>query len=336
MSAPSNDTLTRQWAMLRLIPRTPRKVSAQDLQKNLAAQGFVTSSRTIERDLQSLSARFGLVVDDSSRPYGWSWAKDANFEFAPRLSTSQSVALLLSQVHLRHFLPQSLMNDLTPLFAMAQKEVAFTGWKDWHRRTAILPTSFQLLPPRIGTDVLDDAHHAMALGRCLSGRYQARGNNSAKDLVIHPLGIIVRGAVQYLVCTLRAYKDIRHLALHRLSLTQVLDTPCVPPEGFDLTRHVASHGAKFEANGQVVLVARFTTEAAEHLRETAVSLDQSIVELDDGEWVELTATVIDDKTLRWWLLGFGASVEVMAPLSLRSELGQQLQVSANRYARQQV
>ncbi len=335
MSTSGNDTLMRQWAMLRLIPRSPRKVSAQDLRKNLAIQGFSTSSRTIERDLQNLSARFGLVVDESSRPYGWSWAKDANFEFTPRLSTSQSVALLLSQVHLRNFLPQSLLNDLAPLFAMAQKEVGPTGWRDWHQRTAILPTSFQLLPPRIAARVLDDTHHALALGRCLTGRYQAKGNNTAKELLIHPLGIIVRGSVQYLVCTLRSYTDVRHLALHRLSRTQVIDTPCVPPSGFDFRRYVSSQADKFEANGQVSLVARFRADAAEHLRETAVSLDQSIVELDGGEWVELTATVVDDRTLRWWLLGFGANVEVISPQSIRCELGEHMRVSAGRYARQQ-
>jgi len=331
MSSNTHDTLMRQWAMLRLIPRAPRKISAQELQKQLAVQGFTTSSRTVERDLQNLSDRFGLIVDESSRPYGWSWAKDANFEFTPRLSVSQGVALLLSKAHLRNFLPQAVLKELAPLFDLAENELASTGWKDWHQRTAILPTSFSLLAPRVNAGVLDDVHHALALRRCLTGRYQAKGNQTGKDMVIHPLGLLVRGAAQYLVCTLRDYKDIRHLALHRLSHTTVLDTPCVPPEGFDFRRYVASQAAKYQAQDSIRLVARFTTDAADHLRDTPVSRDQVIAELDGGEWVELSATVVDDQTLRWWLLGFGNQVEVMEPLELREEMYEQLRSASERY-----
>lgn len=332
MSTNTNDTLMRQWAMLRLIPRAPRKASAQELQKQLAVQGFTTSSRTIERDLQNLSDRFGLVVDESSRPYGWSWAKDANFEFTPRLSISQGVALLLSKAHLRNFLPHAVLKELAPLFDLAENELASTGWKDWHQRTAILPTSFPLLAPRVSAGVLDDVHHALALKRCLTGRYQAKGNQTGKDMAIHPLGLLVRGSAQYLVCTLRDYKDIRHLALHRLSHTAVLDTPCVPPKGFDFSRYVASQAAKYQSQGAIRLVARFTAEAAEHLRDTPVSKDQAIVELGGGEWVELSATVDDDQTLRWWLLGFGEHMEILEPASLREEMRKSLQAAVQRYA----
>ncbi|MGE8220444.1 MAG: helix-turn-helix transcriptional regulator [Stenotrophomonas acidaminiphila] len=332
MSSNTNDTLMRQWAMLRLIPRAPRKISAQELQKQLAVQGFAASSRTVERDLQNLSDRFSLVADESSKPYGWSWARDANFEFTPRLSISQGVALLLSQAHLKKLLPQSLMKELTPLFDLAEKEVASTGWKDWHRRTAILPTSFPLLVPHVNAGVLDDVHHALAMKRCLTGHYRTKGHQAGKEMVIHPLGLLVRGSVQYLVCTLRDYKDIRHLALHRLAETTVQGAPCVPPEGFDFGSYVASQAAKYQAQGTIQLVARFTTEAASHLRDTPMSKDQTIIELDGGEWVEITATVEDDQTLRWWLLGFGERVEVLQPASLRDEMEQQLHTAVKRYA----
>ena len=180
MSTNTNDTLMRQWAMLRLIPRAPRKTSVQEICKALDTEGFATSSRTIERDLQNLSARFALVVDDSSRPFGWSWARDANFDFMPRLSTSQGVALLLSQAHLKHLLPASMMKDLVPVFDLAEKEVASTGWKDWHKRTAILPTSLPLMAPGVSAAVLDDVHSALALKRCLSGRYRSNTSKSEK------------------------------------------------------------------------------------------------------------------------------------------------------------
>lgn len=331
MSTNTHDTLLRQWAMLRLIPRAPRKTSVQEICKALDAEGFATSSRTIERDLQNLSGRFALVVDDSSRPFGWSWARDANFDFMPRLSTSQGVALLLSQAHLKHLLPASMMKDLVPVFDLAEKEVASTGWKDWHKRTAILPTSLPLMAPGVSAAVLDDVHSALALKRCLSGRYRSNTSKSEKEMVIHPLGLLVRGSVQYLVCTLRDYKDIRHLALHRLSQTAVLDVPMVPPESFDFARYVATTANTYHPQGRITLVARFDAAAARHLRDTPVAKDQMMVDLADGR-VELTATLESDETLRWWLLGFGSKVEVMAPSALREEMLNELTTAACAYA----
>ena len=63
-------TLYRQWTMLRLIPRHPRKISATDLTERLNELGYAINKRTVERDLKMFEELFGLVVDDRSRPYG--------------------------------------------------------------------------------------------------------------------------------------------------------------------------------------------------------------------------------------------------------------------------
>lgn len=332
MSGKTNDALMRQWAMLRLIPRAPRKTSVQELQRRLEVDGFATTSRTVERDLQALSQRFPLIVDASSKPYGWSWLREANFEFAPRLSASQSVALLLSRLHLRSLLPHAMMNELAPVFEQAEKEVSASGWKDWHHRTAVLPTSLTPLAPNVPAAVLESVHHALALKKCLSAQYRAKGNQSAKEMKIHPLGLLVRGNVQYLVCTLRDYQDIRHLALHRFSTVALLDEPSTSPEGFEFSRYIATTGSKYQSQGQIRLVARFSAAAAEHLRDTAVARDQQLLDLADGQRVELSATVENDDTLRWWLLGFGSRVEVVEPASLRDELKEELMGALQRYA----
>lgn len=326
----ASDTLARQRAMLRLIPRLPRRITALELQSALESQGYIATRRTVERDLQNLSRQFGLLSDESSKPYGWSWAREAKFEFAPRLTTSQSVALLLSRAHLHSLLPQTLLNELTPMFDAAEQELGSTGWKDWHRRTAVISGSMALLPPKLNPIVLEHAHSALALRRCLSGRYRSKGAKTFKDVTIHPLGLIVRGPVHYLVCTLFEYADIRQLALHRLSHTKVLEAPAQRPEGFDFAAY-ASRAAKYEPQGKIRLVARFDTKAAEHLRETPLSHDQQLDDAGDGR-VELTATVESDETLRWWLRAFGSQIQIMSPPFLRDEMKEDLQKSLVAYA----
>jgi predicted DNA-binding transcriptional regulator YafY len=330
MTRTTTDTIARQWEMLKLIPRAPRKTTARQLHESLEERGFPTTARTVERDLNTLSLRFPLESDEG-KPRGWYWNKDADIEFAPRLSPQQAVALLLSQAHLRNFMPQALLKEMASVFASAEREVAASGWKDWHKRTAIIPASMPLLAPNLSAEVLDDVHSALALRRCLSGRYRSRGSSATRELVIHPLGLLVRGSVQYLVCTLRDYQDIRQIALHRLSHTHVLEAPRKQPAGFDFSKYAATAASKYWAQGKIRLVARFTAETASHLRDTPVSRDQAITELEGGEWVEVSATVESDETLRWWLLGFGSRVEVIEPAELREEFRAELARAASKY-----
>ncbi|WP_213949466.1 WYL domain-containing protein [Luteibacter sp. dw_328] len=319
MSTATNDTIWRQWTLLRLIPRAPWRTTASDLRGSLSRQGIEVTRRTVERDLQTLSVRFPLVADESSKPFGWYWARDANFEFTPKLSVSQGIALLLAQLHLRTLMPDSLMHELAPIFDMANQELAAGAWNEWHRRTAVIPSALALLPPAIDRCVLRDVHEALATRRQLIAGYRSKGASDVRDLTIHPLGLLVRGSVQYLVCTLFDYADIRQLALHRLSDTRPTHDTARVPVGFVFSTY-ARVAAKYESQGEIRLVAHFTPEAAEHLRETPLSADQTITDLPAIRRVAVTATVESDQTLRWWLKAFGSGVEVREPVALRDEL----------------
>jgi predicted DNA-binding transcriptional regulator YafY len=71
-----SDALHRQWLMLRLIPRAPRKIDSAGLESALREQGQHIDRRSIQRDLHKLSALFPIVCDDSHKPFGWSWMRD--------------------------------------------------------------------------------------------------------------------------------------------------------------------------------------------------------------------------------------------------------------------
>ncbi len=323
-------TLARQWALLRNLPAWPRKATVSGLVEVLADRQIAVTRRTVERDLQALSMEFPLAVDNASKPHGWSWAKGARQEFTPRLSTPQCVALLLAREHLKTLLPRALLQELMPLFDNAEQEVAASGWKQWHRETAVLQTSLELLPPATSAGVLETVQTALAKGRCLSARYRAKGSTAAKPAVIHPLGLLIRGPVQYLVGTMFDYTDILRLPLHRLSHAEVLPTPRKKPAGFDFRKY-STEAARYNPQGTIQLVARFDADAAAHLEETPLSRDQVIRPIDNGTRVEVRAIVELDETLKWWLLAFGDMVEVVKPKSLRDEFAHQIQNLATLY-----
>ena len=315
-----NDTLLRLLTMLRCIPQHPRQITARELNDRVEAEGFVVSKRTVERDLLSLSEIFPLLANERSRPYGWSWSKDAEAFALPGMSPLQALTLELAHDHLATLLPASLLGTLAPYFKCAEGVLSSgDGVKklaSWRKKFAIVPPNQPLIPPNYPEEIIEAVHAALLSEQQLEISYESREQGETKTYPVHPLGLVQRGAVTYLVATLYDYTDIRLLAVHRIQSAQVLEQPAKIPKKFDLAKYISQGAFGFEESGEIKLVVRFTTPAAEHLWETPLSLDQQI-EPDQPGWVRVQATVPDTAQLRWWLLGFGDQVEVLEPTSLR-------------------
>lgn len=330
MSEESGRTVTRQWLMLQAVPRFPGKTTTAELEARLRDEGFEVNRRTIERDLHTLSARFPLILDDRSKPYGWSWAQGATFEFMPRMTNAQAVALLLARTHLQNLLPLRLGKELAPIFDAAAQALANSGWGHWQSRTATVPIGLALLPPKLKADVLANVQSALARRRCLSVRYRTKGSRQAMEYIVHPLGQLLRGPVQYLVCTLFDHEDVVQLALHRMVSAVEIGEVAKEPADFDFQRYAKTEARQYGSTGPIRLVAQFHPGAAEHLLETPLSSDQRILELDNG-WLVVSATVQDDELLLWWLRGFGSLVEVVSPLSLRTQIKSEIKAMGALY-----
>lgn len=320
----------RQWAMLRAIPRYPLRVTTKEVEARLLDEGFQVSRRTIERDLHLLSGHFPLELDDRSRPYGWSWAKGANFEFMPKLTASQAVALQLARTHLQDLLPKSMQKELAPIFDAAAEALSGSGWKDWHKRTAVVPMGIPHIPPKISTDILMTVQSALAHRRCIEARYRPKGAKQDKTYRIHPLGLLSRGPVLYLIGTLFDYQDVVQLALHRMSSADELADTTWEPDGFDFQTYVRTDARRYGSGGKINLVANFDAAAAEHLREMPISTDQVIEDLK-GQRVRVSATVENDELLMWWLLGFGKWVKIESPAALAAAVQSEIKAAISQY-----
>jgi len=83
-----SDTALRYLIMLQNIPRAPQKTSAQKLRALLEKQGYEVHERSIQRDLQKLSAIFPLH-SDNHKPRGWWFDKNAPTLNIPNQSIKQ-------------------------------------------------------------------------------------------------------------------------------------------------------------------------------------------------------------------------------------------------------
>ena len=164
--------------------------------------------------------------------------------------------------------------------------------------------------------MLNTVYGALLADRRLQCRYRPLDAEEDKNYLVNPLGLVVRDAVTYLVCTLWDYDHPIQLALHRIGAAEELDTHELRPPSFDLDTYIRQGAFSVPFSDQPIrLEALFDADAAYHLRETKLSEDQVLEDQPDGR-VLVKATVQDTGELRWWLRGFGEGVEALAPESL--------------------
>lgn len=309
----SNDLILRQLMLLRCIPRYPKKITASDIVKRLEVEGFTVSKRTIERDLQAMSQTFAITSDERNKPYGWSWAADAPAFALPGLSPSEALTFKLAEQYLTKFMPATMVQQLEPYFKAADQVLsnrehpfAITSWPE--KIAVVMPTQ-PLLSPKVDRVISASIDDALLKERQLDISYVHRGEAEEKSFTVHPLGIILRGQINYLCCTVFSYDDIRLLAVHRVKNAKVLDEQSKRPKDFNLNTYAQSGALGFSNNGLKDITLKFTKEAGLHLYETPLSENQVII--DQGDYLEVKATVVDNAQLQWWINGFGEYVSVI-------------------------
>ncbi|HZG20861.1 MAG TPA: WYL domain-containing protein [Herbaspirillum sp.] len=326
-------TLLRQWSMLRKIPHAPKTIDAATLQKRLEEVGHNIGLRTIQRDLNTLSAELPLIADEN-KPQGWSWSADVRYLDLPLLEPQAALTFHLVERHLQTLLPPSTLDYLSPWFRAAGVFVREEGEEiaRWPDKIRILPRGYRLMAPDIDGEAHAAVYRALLEERQLDLSYQSRASTAARDYIVHPLGVVVRDSLVYLICTFDGYTDVRYLVLHRVRSARVRRQKAILLPEFSLDAYIAAGHLGFSDGGDAILVeARFSVAAAAHLYECPAGEHQTI-EPDGEGHVKVRFMTPDTKELQWWLLGFGAQVTVMGPPELRARMRESIAGMAQAYA----
>ena len=330
----ATDTTLRHLAMLTAIPTLPHSKSTRKILEELRGKDpdFDVNVRTIQRSLEQLSRVFPIASETRGRSNHWYWTDRDALTQIPAMSESTAFVLRLAADYLRPIMPPETLRVLDPYFRQAGKILSGTELGRWTDRAAIIAQGLELTPPDVSPDVPETVYAALMEHRKVEVDYRGKHEAESLRIVLNPLGIVVRTGVVYLVATSWKYQDIRHYVLYRMSEPRLTDEPAETPPDFRLADHLGDDGPfAYPASGdKLALRALFHAGAGAHLTESRLAADHRATRQEDGR-VLVEATVADTAELRWWLAGFGSSVEVLEPGSLREEFREEARRLARIY-----
>lgn len=319
-------TLLRLIVMLRLIPEYPGKIRTQTLHEKLAEQGYPVSERTIQRDLKRiLDAGFlRLDQDTENKPFGWYMAA-GHSKKTPIFDKKTALAWALSSDTLTKLLPAQCFQALKKYFVNAnqqldsQKGNLFHHWKE---KVRYVPNGIQYKEPIIDSQIWDSITTSLLEQKKINVEYKRRESGQPKKMDLHPLGLIVRNNLTYLVASARKYYYINCYALNRFCNAEVTPERANIPNGFSLDQYISSGNAGWgEQQGKyITLKARIPPSIANHLNEPPVGKNQKISDILDTDWKKLTISISDNQESLWWAFSLNTQIEVIEPMEWRNTI----------------
>jgi predicted DNA-binding transcriptional regulator YafY len=327
-----NDTLMRQWAMLRAIPRHPRRVDAPTIHAQLRGLGMNITLRTVQRDLNTLATTFPLDFD-SSKPQGWCWRQGTGQLEIPSMDAHAALTFNLVEQYMQNLLPRSTLSHMSPWFDAAQgvassQASTVTKWRD---KLRVVPHTFNKTPAPINPDIQTTIYNGLLYEKQIEVTYRAiSSGKEAKTYPVHPLGLVVMEQVVYLVCTVKDYQDPRFLAVHRIDSAELLNSNALKPQTFDIDEFILREFGIRIGSAPLNLVLRIRGVLAKYLAETPVAANQTMTPVD-AEWTKVQVSVQDTVQLRTWIRSLGPDAVVVEPEALRLQLKREWDELASLY-----
>lgn len=274
------NAVSRQWEMLQLLPNKAPGITSRELQTKLQNIGYDIVKRTVERDLLALTQVFPILCNDKGKPYGWYWNPGASANL-PAITLAEALSLRLVEDLLKPLLPQAILSGLQAHFNQAQDKLKNlqpdNAAAQWQEKVRHVPPALPMLPPVVDEDILDNVQQALLYDHQIIIEYEGAHSEKRSKQTLHPLAMVQRGPVTYLVATAFTYSDIRLYALHRIKTVCITEKSVNRPATFNLDAYIASGALQF-GTGTLQLKAWVSEIVADYLMETRLSSDQQITE----------------------------------------------------------
>lgn len=294
-----------------LLLQTHGRLTAGELARRLEV-----SARTVQRDLDALSAAGFPVYADRGRAGGWSLAADYRTRLTG-LSPAETAALFVaSTAHVLADLgldtaagtAEAKLLATVPAHARRHADLArervlvdHADWQDSREPSPWLPVLQQA--------VWDDTRLALTYG------------SATEAITVEPLGLVAKKRSWYLAAR-RPDGEFRTYRLARITEARLTDQTFDRPDGFDLGEHWQRTGERFFAGlRRYPVTLRVNDGVSMRLRWAPNAVVDSVTPAAEYEgWSDVEMTFESAIETRIYLMGLAGDVVVLEPAELRADM----------------
>ncbi len=296
-----------------LLLQVHRRLTARTL-----AERLEVSERTILRDMEALGSAGVPVVADRGAGGGWRLLEGYRTDLTG-LDPDEAQALflagparLLADLGLDRAAEGALLKMLASLPSAARRSAEHARQRihidvtGWNRPGDAVPWL-----PALQEAVWQDRRIRFLYGR---------DDECPGERTVDPLGLVAKGSIWYLAAAIDG--EIRAYRVSRVQKAEILDEPCVRPEGFDLAAWWPQHSADFRANFPSYFATLRVPEALlPRMRYAGRFARIEGTEGPDEEGrLKVSIRFQLEEEAAEYALGLGAQVEVLEPQSLRERV----------------
>jgi proteasome accessory factor B len=289
------------------------------------------SRKTIVRDIAFMRDRLDLPIEFDAQISAYRYTQPVNAFPTVNVTEGELLALLVAQRALEQYRG-------TPFHR--QLEVAFGklagGLRDrisFSPADELRTVSFKNIGLGRTDLVVFNALSAAVLHQTeVTFNYRKPGAGQAAARRVHPYHLANRENLWYLIAFDPERGALRTFALTRITGVTATKTAFKRPADFSPEKFFAKALGVLGGAGDWRVVIRFTTAAAERVREREWHESQETRELPGGG-LELKLRLGALEEVEQWILGWGAAAEVVGPPELRAKIRQTVAALAEKYAK---
>ncbi|MGQ9632197.1 MAG: helix-turn-helix transcriptional regulator [bacterium] len=257
---------------------------------------------------------YHLEDEDGLKPIGLTRAETT------ALTLSRNLVAMLGDTVYRRFVESAVAKVLG---ALPERQ------RDFAERLMVSFSSYSSRERIYDPKVVGILSEALAARRSVKAKYRTNKGN-VTDRVLDPYGLAFRKDALYLVAFCRSRKCILPFSVNHFLEIELTDLPYGIPDDFSLERYFwDSWGVEVGREVMDVRV-RFSPEVAVRVAETRWHHSQVEEWPGDGS-VILGFRTCSFQEIKKWVLGYGASAEVLEPERLRRAVAEELKRAGKIY-----
>ena len=317
-----NAKTVRIYRIISILEGAPHGLTATQILSRINDQGYEINKKTVYRDLEGLKAMGVPLIEkgrDDDNGIRWAIEKNTKVGHYLILSARELMALYLARGVLAPLKETPFYEDLSSTFTKIEEQVSRQG-KDFLEEVA---SDFHFeAGPKWGLglepDVIDTVRAACTEKQQLKINYSSANSQTTKDRIVGPKFLYFAQGSLYLVAEEIETQIMKTFSVPRINNAEMLDIP-YEGEEVDPDIYFGNSFGIYGADSCEKVTLEFHTPVSSFIKERKWHKSQQVINKENGR-IEVRFELGITPEFIQWVLGFGSSVKVLEPNSLKEAI----------------